>query len=463
MDRSGSSSSSFGAASARVVAARALGDVATAFSRWHRDVGPGVAGVDFEAVAGAGELVGAERGLALAIQRAGVQRWLTLEFLLSRHLRKPLDRMEPALRGVLVAGAAQLVCFDRLPVHAIVDESVESARKLVRSGAKKLVNAVLRRVADDIRQRRLAEPWAPAPDRLPLDDGVVVLDGELLPAVANLARHLAIATSCPRKLVRQWLDEFGVEATIEMCRHGVATPPTVVAVEDGLSEQDIDAEPCRRHELPGYLVWEGGHERLTQFLAGDPQRRVQDPGSAQPIGATAELRPRRIIDYCAGRGTKTRQVAVLHPQAEVIATDVDAARLGALTTAMAALANVTVLPAEDVRRQLHSADLLILDVPCTNTGALGRRAEARYRLGGRQVGSLVGLQRRIIEHALPLACPGGWVLYSTCSVDPRENQEQAAWLAQGSAGTLESELLLLPKGRDIAYHDGSYRALIRLP
>ena len=428
-----------------MVAARALGAAAAAFPK----LGPPP-----EAPQGP---------LSVAIQRAGAQRWITLEFLLDRHLRQPMRQLEPALRGVLLAAAAQIVCFDRMPVHAIVDESVELARVLVRPGATKLVNAVLRRVAGDVSARRVDERWSPGRDRLPLDDGMVLLNGAVLPDVADLAGHLAIATSCPRKLVRRWLEAFGDEVVIEICRHGVTTPPTIVAVEDDLAAPAVEDGLFRRHELAGYVLWAGSHEQLRRFLAGHRQRRVQDPGSAQPIEATAGLRPRRIIDYCAGRGTKTRQVATLHPQAEVFATDIDAARRAQLTTAMATLSNVTVLPPSEVHAQAGGADLLILDVPCTNTAALGRRPEARYRFTQRQVDSLVGLQRRIIARALLLVRPGGWVLYCTCSLEPQENQQQAAWLVHQNDAALESEQLFLPKGGDTGYYDGSYRALIRLP
>ena len=410
--------------------------------------------------------MGVERGLALAIQRAGLQRWLTLEFLLDRHLRQPLRRLEPALRGVLLAGTAQIACFDRMPVHAIVDESVELARELVRPGATKLVNAVLRRVADDIATRRSAEPWAPARGRLPLDDGSVLLSEPVLPAPADLAAHLAIATSCPQDLVRRWLDAFGEKTTIEVCRHGVATPPTIVAVEDDLAVgAPDDAPPYHRHELDGYVVWSGSHERLTAFLGEDPRRRVQDPGSAQPVLATAALQPTTILDYCAGRGTKTRQLATLHPRAQVFATDVDSDRRTQLSSATAALTNVHVLPPERLADAAPAPgfDLLVLDVPCSNTAALGRRPEARYRFNRRHLASLVRLQRRIIERAVPLVRAAGSVLYCTCSLEPQENQQQAAWLAEMARATVESEHLCLPSGCRTAYHDGSYRALLRLP
>ncbi len=113
--------------------------------------------------------------LAQAIHRAVLQRWITLEHLLNLHLRRPLRTLEPNLQGVLLTGTAQLLVMDRLPVHAVVDESVKLARKLVRSGATGMVNAVLRRVSEVIVATLRDKPWLPAADRIPLDEGYVKL------------------------------------------------------------------------------------------------------------------------------------------------------------------------------------------------------------------------------------------------------------------------------------------------
>ena len=433
--------------SARSVVARALGVAAGRFPRLPLD--------EFDP----GGLTGVERALAVAVHRTVVQRWITLEFLLDRHLRKPMRNLEPAMRGVLLSAAAQIVCFDRMPVHAIVDESVELARVLVRPGAAKLANAVLRRLSEDIDRVGTTEPWTPGRDRLSRDEGTILLAGDLLPEPGDLAEHLSIATSHPAGLVKRWIDAFGEETTIEICRHGVATPPTIVAVE-GDPPANV---PCRRHEADGYVVWDGSYEQLTAFLSGGPARRVQDPASAEPVKTTAKLTPERIIDYCAGKGTKTLQLAATHPEAQIIAGDVDDCRREQLASAVDELANVTVATPVELGERQCWADLLVLDVPCTNTATLARRPEARYRFNQRQVSSLVGLQRQIIRRALPLLRPAGRVLYCTCSLEAAENAQQATWLRRQTGGELLFEQLIPPQGHGMTYHDGSYAALVRLP
>ena len=108
-----------------------------------------------------------DAGLATAIHRTTLQRWITLEYLLNRVLSKRLESLEPVVQGVLLSGAAQLVFMDRLPAHAVVDEQVKLARGLVRPGAAGLVNAVLRKVADSVQAVEPDRAWEPACDLLP--------------------------------------------------------------------------------------------------------------------------------------------------------------------------------------------------------------------------------------------------------------------------------------------------------
>ena len=110
-------------------------------------------------------------------------------------------------------------------------------------------------------------------------------------------------------------------------------------------------------------------------------------------------------------------------------------------------------------------DLILLDVPCSNTGVLARRVEAKYRFSARSLRSLVDLQRQIIADSLRLASSRGWLMYTTCSIEPLENQHQAAWLTQWhpyEAASQESRMPVGTPGEDPAsYRDGGYWALFR--
>ncbi|MEM1211921.1 MAG: transcription antitermination factor NusB [Planctomycetota bacterium] len=391
----------------------------------------------------------ADAALATAISRCTVQRWLTLRFLLETFLSKQLARLEPGMQGVLLSGAAQLLFLDRLPAYAVVDEMVHIARRHVRPGAAGMANAVLRKLAKLVGDRD-DTPWTPSPDRLPLDQGSLQLTEPVLPE-----RDPAVLLSCPKPLFKAWSGQHGEDAAWALAEHATRTPPVLLTAESGWQPSE-QAEP---HDQPGHAMWTGKAGELPAYLAEHPDRRVQDPSAALAVASTADLAPppRRILDLCAGRGTKTRQLARLHPDAEVHASDPNPATHDDLHAAARAHANLTVL-LEAVPADTY--DLILLDVPCSNTGVLARRPEARYRYSTQTLGDLVQLQRRIIDQALALLGPTGRILYSTCSLDPAENRNQAHRLGRSASLTLNHEHQALPAGHGTSWHDGAYHALL---
>lgn len=400
----------------------------------------------------------ADRALGLAIYRTTVQRWFTLQHLLELHLSKQLRRLEAPMQAVLMSGAAQLVFFDRLPAYAVVDEAVRLAHQLVRPNAKSMVNAVLRKVDRFVAKAKRIDYWSPDSALIPLPDGgAIQLPDALLPPAAPLDKHLVVATSMPLRLVREWLQRWDDEKVIQLCLHGLQNPPTTIAVESPF-EPSPHAKHVKTHNIDNAVIWQGPSELLGDFLAQDPARRVQDAASLLAVQATAELAPKSILDYCAGQGTKTRQLALQHPDATIVATDTHPDRREALREATLSLPNVRVIDPDQASSQKY--DLILLDVPCSNTGVLARRPEARYRFSQQTLGELVKLQRDILDKAKQWLSADGLLLYSTCSIEPPENQNQIKKLLR-KGGALQVEHQQFPKRATDGYTDGSYHALLR--
>ena len=410
---------------ARYAAARAVATVAARFPDTPL-VEPNVAA-----------LSAADTRLATAIFRTTLQRWLTLEHLLNRFTRQPVERSAPEAQAALLTGAAQLVFMDRLPGYAVIDESVEIVKQLGQKRAAGMVNAVLRKLDGAVDAPR-EEPWTPAADRLPKGEGgYVTLGRPLLPKPDNLLAHLVVATSHPARVIAGLVQGVrpGGGAT-RLALHSLQNPPTFVTGPTGST------------------VWEGGFDGLAGYLAEHLDERVQDPTAARAVASTADLSPRRILDLCAGRGTKTRQLRTLHPDACVVAWDPDDDRRADLIQVQ----GVEVREPGDGER----FDLILLDVPCSNTGVLARRPAARYRFGPASVASLVTLQREIMARAIAHLTPDGHILYSTCSIEATENGEQAAWLVEqlGPGAAVQHEALTLPGGTGPTYRDGGYHAVL---
>ena len=240
---------------------------------------------------------------------------------------------------------------------------------------------------------------------------------------------------------------------MELLLHDLQEPPTIVFNPTG-----VESGNTRRHEAAGFFLWMG----RSGELPGELEKTggwVQDPAAHRAVEATRGLSPSLILDYCAGRGTKTFQLRVLHPDARIVASDPDPVRHADLVSRFQSMPWV----ATPRHAQLpdEKADLLVLDVPCSNSGVFARRVEARYRSGDESRLSLIRLQREIVNAAAPRLKEGGRLLYSTCSIDPTENEEQAAWIGREHGLRMEKQETTLPAGCGCTYHDGGYYALMR--
>jgi len=401
--------------------------------------------------------------LAQAIHRAVLQRWLTLEQIINHFSKQSIREMQPEMRGVLLTAAAQLVLFDRLPAHAVVDESVDLARRLVRRKAAGLANAVLRRVAGAIEASEPAGKWIPAQQIIPMEQGFVRFNEPILPEPSAREQHLSVATSHHVQLVHALMEQLGHGPAFQVCLAGLRHPSTIVFAERG--GDGSNHESLRSHDgAAGAMLWDGGHDELVAWLNEHPARRVQDPAAAMPVKATSDLSPSLIVDFCAGRGTKSVQLATMHPEAKIIATDPDPARYASLREVAARRPNMIAVRPDSVIDACGGpgrADLLLLDVPCSNTAVLARRPEAKYRFSSSNTESLVTLQRDIAQAAMPLLADGGHLLYATCSLLREENGEQSDWLAERFDMQLVRTELTLPDGAGRAYHDGSFFSLLR--
>jgi 16S rRNA (cytosine967-C5)-methyltransferase len=312
-----------------------------------------------------------DRNLATALVM-GVLRWqIALDAELMNLLARPDQPLPDEVRIALRMGAFQLRHMDRVPPHAALSESVELTRAAGHPKAAGLVNAVLRRLSV---KATPGKPIVESPD-----------------AVAKRLGH-------PAWMVRRWENFYGREAAFAIC--------------------DFD-----QHEpVPGdLLVADEAAERGDVNLIDDGSRLVAE------LAAISHSSPQRIWDACAAPGGKTLVLARRHPTAEVLATDISARRLqsmeGRLKREMpnrkirTLRADAAQLPANE-----GSFDLILCDVPCSGTGTLARNPEIRHRLQASEFERQAIRQREILGSALTRLRPGGRLLYSTCSLEPEENE-----------------------------------------
>lgn len=412
-----------------------------------------------------------DTALSRAIEHAVVRRWLTLVGVCRGCIDRRWENVDSRIQAALLAGAAQMLLFGNHADHAVVDDTVEWTKRKGQRGAPGFVNAVLRKIAalrgpvlDANSPQATPDAWNERCDMMPLEDGRVM---QLTHNVFN-ADHmtrLAEQTSHGEDLLLHWMNAAGRLKAFDRAVHGLMNAPVVLT---GLASPDAAfAEFLEPHHEPGFWIWKGTHVQLLALLSAHPDARVQDSGSARPVRLTESLKPAVILDACAGRGTKTRQLAQLHPQAEIVATDIDGNRLRSLAKSFEGHPRVKVTTPEGLRRVIGKCDLLLLDVPCSNTGVLARRPEARYRFSRSRQEGLVQLQRTIVNEHLAFLAPGAHLLYSTCSLEAAENEQQADWAARRLRGQVVRSERYEPRGKPgttpAEYSDGSYGVLIQGP
>jgi 16S rRNA (cytosine967-C5)-methyltransferase len=228
---------------------------------------------------------------------------------------------------------------------------------------------------------------------------------------------------------------------------------------------DIPAE-LAPGEPPGpEMVRVAGPHAVTQLPGFDAGRFVVQDLSAARVVAALDPQPGwSILDLCAAPGTKTTQLAeITQDVGRIQATDIDPKRLARVRENITrlGLASVTVVPYEQLEQDRSQGfDAILLDVPCSNSGVLARRIEARFRITSKAVAGLARTQASLLEKAAGLLKPGGRIAYSTCSIQRQENEDVVRrFLADHPAFELLHEDLLLPEPEGFD-HDGGYVAIL---
>lgn len=328
-----------------------------------------------------------------------------LDAVLSDRVRGGLARLDPDLIDLLRLGAYQLLCMGSVPAYAAIAQTVELTKTRHGIGASKLANAVLRRTDRERGNLAVAVP----PD--PID-------------------ALALAHSHPRWLVARWVARWGADATTALLAANNAEAPVVLRPFN-TTRSDLQAillaAGVDAHDAP--LVEDSielGHGMsLTEldafsrglFFVQDPAATLVARYAAIPEGAT-------VADLCAAPGGKTFELS--RTASVVFAADRSSARMQRVVSTAQRLHADNVIPIVDDARHpaLRNIDVVLVDVPCTGTGTFRRHPDARWRLKASDVAVMPAIQRSILRSAADVVKPGGLLVYSTCSLEPEENDTQ---------------------------------------
>jgi 16S rRNA (cytosine967-C5)-methyltransferase len=399
---------------------------------------------------GVGKLGEPDRRLAHELAAGVLRQRSLLDQQLAALVPRGWESVAAELQDILRLGAYQLTALERVPPHAAVNTSVALAKDSGGVRAAGFVNAVLRRLTQ-------AEPF-PAADR------------------AGDAASLAAQYSHPIWLVQRWLESFGMGETEALLRWNNTRPRLVLqparesaarlAARWRAEGIEVDSAPhgaglttnrSRPAELPGYL--EGS------FIVQDPAQALLARFVDPPPGAA-------IYDACAAPGGKT--IALGRESGYLLAGDVSLARARRLVENLdrAGSGREHVVVADARQPPIRSVDVVLLDAPCLGTGTIARHPDARWRVTPKALADGARLQTELLESAASLVAKDGLLIYSTCSLEPEENQLQIERFlglhpefrrdpgdtVAGSLLSAEGDLMILPQHHEM---DGAYAARLR--
>ncbi len=435
-----------------------------------------------------------DRRLVTEITLGIIRRRRTLEKVLNAYVTRGRERIETPLWRLLELGACQLLLMESIPSHAAVNETVQLAAKLGRPDWKGLLNGVLRSIDRDTRAG-VFEPGTPLESGTPFSPGrcdvpVITLpdqfqEDRLIPGVTyrrlvtplfpdpadDLAAWLADAFSFPDWIIDDWLDRHGPEEAERLTAW--FNTPGMLSLRVNLRRISPDALLARLHEsgiaaVASPALNEGIRLARSVRVAdlpgfSDGLCSIQDESAMHAARLLAPSPGEQILDLCAAPGGKTTHLAeIMQDDGAITACDVSAPRL--LRVAQAAdrlgLTSITCQVIDTGGTQVPPGpfDAALLDVPCSNTGVLGKRPDVRWRLSEVDFKELTTLQTELLTIALSRVRTGGRIVYSTCSIDPRENEELVRALCAREPGiSLEREQFHRPGFPG----DGGYQALLR--
>jgi len=347
-------------------------------------------------------------GLVTELVYGTIQRRNTLEYVLNQFL-KGNKKMQNWVRELLLLSLYQIRYLDRVPERAAVHEAVEIAKRKGHQGIASLVNGVLRNVL------RQPDIW----DRLPNQ-----------PIAA-----LALQESHPEWLVKRWLKQYGEAETKFIC-HSNNLPPhpsvrvnTLKATREELLTQMANGQlEAKASTLsPFGITLDGGNAANTRWFQ-EGYCTIQDESSMLVAPALGAKPGDRVLDACAAPGGKTTHIAeLMGNEGEIVACDVhphkeQLIRQTANRLGIAIIETVVSDALELPDKNLGTFDRILLDAPCTGFGVIRRKPDLKWNKSEKDIQDISAIQYKLLERVSSMLAPGGVMVYSTCTMEPEENQ-----------------------------------------
>ena len=385
-----------------------------------------------------------DKGLITEIVYGTLRRKRTLDVLIGNFV-KDIKLLDSTVLNILRVAIYQMYFLDKIPEYAACNEAVEEAKEISLE-ASKLVNGILRNFIRDEKE--------------------IVVPG-------NRIDELGYKFSFEPWMIRLFIKQYGEERTMKIMAGLNETPKVTVRVNESKGEYDEVFENLEKmgykiedgYACPEAIKIEGGKGVESNELFKEGLITVQDE-SAMLVAPLLEInKGEKILDLCAAPGGKTTHIAeLLDNTGEVLAFDLhenklslieeNAKRLG-LTNIVCKTMDATKLNPD----YISYGDKVLIDVPCSGLGIIRKKPEIKWNKTRQQLRDLVEIQRDIMENAWQYLKPGGILLYSTCTLNKEENEDNLKWFLSKHSDA-EIEKLYVGNNNNFIYNvDGSLTIL----
>lgn len=372
-----------------------------------------------------------DASLASALVYGVLERRMTLDYIIKSYSKIPLRKIEPTALEILRMGVLQIVFMDKIPDSAAVNESVKLAKSRGLHSASGFINGILRSLTR-------ADVKYTLPD---------IKKDSLF--------YYSIKYSCPKEIIKLWINAYGEETALQLLASLCGRPPLFARVNTLLTdrkslihklmEEGIEASPVPFLENGLRLADTGALEQSGAFTDG--LFTIQDASSQLLCEMLSPKSGQTLTDVCAAPGGKSINCALcMNNKGRVYAYDLYAHKCKLMEQAAKRLQISMIQTA--VRDALSGlplepSDVILCDVPCSGLGVIRRKPEIRYKedLGCE---TLPDLQYNILEKSSHYVKPGGVLVYSTCTLNPKENGEVASRFLMEHKGKFEPFVLPVP-------------------
>lgn len=392
-----------------------------------------------------------ERSFITRVTMGTLERKLEMDYIIDWFSKVKVKKMKPVILGILRMSIYQLKYMDAVPDSAVCNEAVKLAVRKGFGSLKGFVNGVLRGVS-----RNLSDVVYPDEERNPLE-------------------ALSIRCSLPKWILEQWEKDYGWGKTKSIAESFLHEGRTTIRVNtmqthrekliQDLNNQGIKAEPVDLEEYPDFkealYIWDYDYlSKIKEF--GEGQFYVQDISSMLPAYLLAPKEGDYVVDICASPGGKSLHAAELMQGSGLVeARDLTDYKVDLIKENIRRVkaSNVKAVKWDACQKDeaiVGKADGVIADLPCSGLGVLGRKPDIRWRITREQQEELSKLQREMLTNACLYVKPGGTLLYSTCTINKMENEDNTRWFLENHPEfSLVKERQIFP---DEGYGDGFYLA-----